>query len=65
MITWLMLAKWEFNCQTKDKGAMIFFTFEATKEEEKGTSFQLIRVLKCEFSGNDSNSSHRIFVSML
>lgn len=34
-----MSAEWEFNRQTKDKGAVAFFTFEATKEEEKDTSF--------------------------
>lgn len=60
-----MPSEWEFNYQTKGKGAVIFFTFEATKEDEKDTPFQLVRVLKCEFSGNNSNSSHRIFVSVL
>lgn len=64
MITWLMPAEQKFSYQTKGKGTVIFFTFVATKEDEKGTHFQLVKMLKCKFSGNGSNSSHRIFVSM-
>lgn len=32
-----MPAEWEFNYQTKGKRAVIFSTFEATKEDEKDT----------------------------
>lgn len=32
-----MPAEQEFNYETKGKGTVIFFTFEATKEDEKDT----------------------------
>lgn len=40
VISWLMPAEWEFNYQTKGKGAVILypFTFGATKEDEKDST---------------------------